>query len=166
MAKQQKISVGGLTFDAVLKTSHASKVTTTSHPIESGANITDHTFVDPAEVTIEIGMTDCNGVGVSDDMFKSLQSLQNSRRPMTILTRFKKYTNMLIISMSVPDDYTTMNALKAVLMCREILIVGAATVKVAASGQGQKSGSTNSGTKQAQSASQSVSKQANSLLLA
>jgi hypothetical protein len=164
MAQQQTISVGGLTFDAVLKTSHASKITTTSHPVESGANITDHAFVDPAEVTIEIGMTDCNGVGVSDAMFKSLQALQTSRQPMTIQTRFKQYTNMLVISMSVPDDYMTMNALKAVLMCREIIIVGAATVAV--SSQSQKSGSTSSGTKQAQSASRSIDSRANTMLKA
>lgn len=164
MAQQQRISIGGLMFDAVIKTDHSSKVTATSHPVEGGANITDHAFVEPAEVTIEIGMTDCNGVGVSDKMFSALQSLQNSRRPISIQTRFKRYSNMLIMSMSVPDDYTTMNALKAVLMCKEILIVGTATVAITASGQGQKTGSTNKGTVQAQSASgKTVDKQANSL---
>ncbi len=77
-------------------------------------------------------------------------ALQNSRQPMTILTRFRQYKNMLIVSMSVPDDYTTMNALKAVLTCREIIIVGTANVAVAAaaSSQPQKSGGTNGGTRQ------------------
>ncbi len=160
MANQQRISIGRLVFDAVLKTDHSSKITAASHPVEGGANITDHAFVDPAEVTIEIGMTDCNGMGVSDKMFTALQALQASRRPITIQTRFKRYTNMLIMSMSVPDDYTTMNALKAVLVCREILIAGTKTVTVTASGQGQKSGSTNKGTVQPQ---QTTSKQGNSL---
>ncbi len=160
MAAQQRVSIGGLMFDAVLSTSHVSKVTATSHPVEGGANITDHAFKDPAEVTIEIGMTDCNGVGVSDKMFAALQSLQASRRPITIQTRFKKYSNMLIMSMSTPDDYKTVNALKAVLMCREIIIVGTATVKVTSSGQGQKAGSTNNGTVQAK---KTTSAQGNSL---
>lgn len=160
MAARQKVSIGGLVFDAVLSTSHVSKVTATTHPVEGGANITDHAFVDPAEVTIEIGMTDCNGVGVSEKMFTALQNLQKARRPITIQTRFKRYTNMLIMSMSAPDDFKTMNALKATLMCREILIVGTRTVAVTASGQGHKTGSTNNGTVQAQ---KTTSKQANSL---
>jgi LysM repeat protein len=151
-------------FDAVLNTNHVSKLTATSHPVEGGANITDHAFVDPKEVTIEIGMTDCNGVGVSDKMFAALQSLQESRRPMVIQTRFRKYTNMLIMSMSVPDDYMTVNALKAVLMCREIPIVGTATVAVTASGQEQKTGGSNNGTVQAQNTTgKSTSAQANNL---
>lgn len=165
MAVRQRVSIGGLIFNAVLNTNHVSKITATSHPVEGGANITDHAFVDPAEVTIEIGMTDCNGAGVSDKMFASLQSLQNSRRPIVIQTRFKRYGNMLIMSMSVPDDYKTVNALKAVLMCREIIIVGTQTVTVTASGQGQKAGSTNKGTVQAQSAAgRPVMKQADKLL--
>ncbi len=152
MAAQQSVSIGGLTFDAVLKTNHTSKVTATTHPVEGGANIVDHAFVDPAEVTIEIGMTDCNGVGVSDKMFASLQDLQKARRPVTIQTRFKQYNNMLILSMSVPDDFKTMNALRATLMCREILIVGTAAVAV--------TGGTNRGTLQAQ---KTTSAQGNSL---
>ena len=166
MAQQQTISIGGLVFDAVLKTDHTSKLTATSHPIENGANITDHAFIDPAEISIEIGMTDCNGVGTSDDMFKSLQKLQFSRDPLTVVTRFKTYKNMLIMSMSVPDDFTTMNALKAMLMLREIPVVGTATVEVSerASGQESKTGSTNSGTVQPNQNNQSVLKQAASSL--
>lgn len=166
---QQRVSIGGLVFDAVLRTDHTSKLTATSHPIESGANIVDHAFIEPAEISIEIGMTDCNGVGSSNKMFKSLQSLQNSRRQLTVVTRYKTYRNMLIMSMSVPDDYTTMNALKAILMLREIPVVGSQTVAIAEreSGQKQKTGSTNSGTVQpsgASGANQSVLRQAAGLL--
>jgi LysM repeat protein len=160
MSQQQRVSIGGLTFDAVLSTSHVSKVTATSHPVEGGANIADHAFIDPAEVTIEIGMTDCNGVGASDKMFAALQALQKARQPITIQTRFKQYTNMLIMSMSTPDDYMTVNALKSVLMCREIPIVSTRTVTITAGGQEQKAGSTNNGTVQAK---KTTSTQGNSL---
>jgi len=159
---QQKISIGGLVFDAVLRTNHESKITATSHPIENGANITDHAFIEPAEISIDIGMTDCNGVGVSDKMFKSLQSLQKSRQRITVVTRFKTYYNMLIMSMSVPDDYITQNALKAMLMLREIPVVGTATVAVAEreSSQEQKSDSTNNGVVQPTQNNQSALRQA------
>ena len=55
-----KTSIGGLVFDAVLKTDHTSKVTATSHPVESGANISDHAFVEPAEISLEVGVSDCD----------------------------------------------------------------------------------------------------------
>ena len=75
----------------------------------------------------------------------------------------------MIMSMSVPDDYTTMNALKAMLMLREIPVVGTATVEVSerqteSGGQAQKAGSTNNGTVQPSTTNQSVLRQAASML--
>jgi hypothetical protein len=163
---EQILSIGGLVFDAILKTDHTSKLTATSHPIENGANITDHAFIDPAEISIEIGMTDCNGDGVSNDMFTSLLDLQHSRERIEVVTRYKTYTNMLIMSMSVPDDFMTMNALKAMLFLREIPVVGTQSVAVTGGGQtqAQKSGGTNNGTKQPTQKNQSVLKQASGML--
>jgi hypothetical protein len=163
---EQILSIGELVFDAIIKTDHTSKLTATSHPIENGANITDHAFIEPAEISIEIGMTDCNGDGASNDMFKSLLDLQHSRQRIDVVTRYKTYTNMLIMSMSVPDDFTTMNALKAMLFLREIPVVGAQTVAVeerqtgGGQGQSQKSGSANNGTKQPTQQNQSVLRKA------
>jgi hypothetical protein len=166
MAQEQKVSIGGLVFDAILRTDHASNLTATSHPIENGANITDHAFIEPAEIYIEIGMTDCTEDGASDKMFKSLQDLQFSRERITVVTRFKTYNDMLIMSMSVPDDFMTTNALRAILMLREIPVVETATVGVSQreSAQPQKSGSTNNGTKQPTQKNQSVLRQGANLL--
>lgn len=167
------LSIGGLVFDAILKTDHTSKITATSHPVESGANISDHAYVEPAEISIEVGVSDCetgNGTFGSGsrslNAFKALLKLQTSRQLITVVTRFKTYTNMLITSVSVPDDYTTMNSFKANLMLREIRIVSTSRVTVSAreSEQAQKTGSTNSGTKQAETPKQSVLSQAAAML--
>ncbi len=164
-------SIGGLVFDAVLKTDHTSKVTATSHPVESGANISDHAFVEPAEIAFEVGVSDCEtGNGTfgsgnrSQNAFSELLKLQTSRQLITVVTRFKTYRNMLITSVSVPDDYTTMFAFKANIMLREIPIVGTGKVSVTNSNQSQKTGSTNSGTTQATAPKQSVLKQASAML--
>lgn len=169
-------SIGGLVFDAVIKTDHTSKVTATSHPVESGASISDHAFVEPAEISIEVAVSDSEinkgtfGSGNrSLKAFSELMKLQKSRQLLTVVTRFRTYRNMLILSVSVPDDYTVMNAFKASLMLREIPIVSTSRVSVTArstsgSGQSQKSGSTNAGTVQASSPKQSVLKQASSAL--
>lgn len=167
-------NIGGLMFDATIKTDHTSKLTATSHPVESGADISDHAFVEPAEISIEVAVSDSEtskgtfGSGSrSLNAFKELLKLQTSRQLITVVTRFKTYRNMLIMSVSVPDDYTTMNAFKATLILREIPIVSTSKVTVTArddSTQGQKSGSTNSGTKQAETPKQSVLKQASTML--
>lgn len=166
-----KTSIGGLVFDAVLKTDHTSKVTATSHPVESGANISDHAFVEPAEISLEVGVSDCetgNGTFGSGNRsrkaFAELLKLQTSRQLITVVTRFKTYRNMLITSISVPDDYTTMFAFKANIMLKEIPVVSTRRVSVTSSDQSQKAGSTNSGTTQAATPKQSVIKQATSLL--
>lgn len=165
------MSIGGLVFDAVLKTSHTSKVTATSHPVEYGANISDHAFVEPKEISIEVGVSDCEtGKGTfgngsrSLNAFKALMKLQEARQLISVVTRFKTYSNMLITSVSVPDDYTTMSSFKATLMLKEIPIVSTSTVKVSERGQGQKAGNTNGGTVQAETPKQSVLKQASTAL--
>lgn len=167
-----KANIGGLVFDAIIKTDHTSKLTVTTHPIESGAKIADHAFVEPAEISVEVAVSDSEinkgtfGSGNrSLNAFRELLKLQTSRSLITVVTRFKTYRNMLITSVSVPDDYTTMNAFKASLMLREIPIVSTSRVSVTARGsQLQKCGSTNSGTKQAAVPKQSILKQATSML--
>ncbi len=171
-----KVNIGGLVFDAIIKTDHTSKLTVTTHPVESGAKIADYAFVEPAEISIEVAVSDSEinkgtfGSGNrSLTAFKELLKLQTARSLMTVVTRFKTYRNMLITSVSVPDDYTTMNAFKASLMLREIPIVSTSRVSVTAratsySSQVQKSGSTNSGTKQAATPKQSILKQATNML--
>ncbi|MDL2289128.1 hypothetical protein LJC32_07145 [Oscillospiraceae bacterium OttesenSCG-928-F05] len=165
-------SVGGLYFDAILKTDHTSKITATDHPVESGANITDHAYVEPDEISVEIGVSDSAieagsfGTGArSITAFQALRKLQQSRQPFTVVTRLHTYKNMLISSISAPDDFSTMNALKAVIMMREIIIVSTQTVTVSAraSAEPQKTSTTNSGAKQpdsTSSSSQSILKQA------
>lgn len=168
----EKLKIGGLVFDAILKTDHSSKVTVTNHPIESGANISDHAFVEPSEISIELAVSDSErdrgtfGSGKrSVKAFQELTKLQISRKLITVVTRLKTYRNMLIISVSAPDDYTTMNAFRAVIILSEIPVVSTSRVSVnaratASSTQVQKTGSTNSGTKQAAEPKQSVLKQA------
>jgi hypothetical protein len=167
-------SIGGLYFDAILKTDHTSKITATDHPVEAGANITDHSYVEPAEISMEIGVSDSTvdpegfGTGArSVTAFQELRKLQHSRQPLTVVTRLNMYKNMLISSITVADDFSTMHAMKAIVIMREIMIVATQTVTVSArSSEPQKTGSTNSGAKQpdASPPQQSILKQAASQL--
>jgi hypothetical protein len=150
----------GYFFDAVLRTDHSSKLKITEHPVEEGAAVTDHAYVEPRSLTLEIGMSDvCTSVVDGQFMQKSsrsvsaydvLKQLQANRIPLKVITRLDVYENMLIETVTTPDDYKTMYGLRATIGLREIIVVATNTVALPnrTSAQPYKTGATNTGTVQ------------------
>ena len=156
-----KTNIGGFFFDAFLKIDHTSKLKITDHPVEEGANISDHAYVEPQSLTMEIGMSEvCTSLvngqfeqkySRSASAFDTLKTLQEQRIHLTVHTRLKTYENMLIETITVPDDYTTLYGLRATIGLREIIIVKTNTVTMPnrTSSAPQKTGETQKGTVQA-----------------
>ena len=124
-------------FDAVLRTEHLSTRRATQHPIQTGANITDHSFQIPSTLTMEIGVSDVmdvidtnwnwnqHGTSVkSVNAYQDLILLQKSGLPLTIVTRLNSYENMIIESISAIEEYRTINELRASIRFVEIMIAG------------------------------------------
>jgi hypothetical protein len=140
-----KTNIGGLFFDAVLRSDHTSGITITEHPVETGAAITDHSYVNPAVLVMEVGMTDVargivpgqfdGGWSRSVRAYEMLLELQRQRIPLQVVTRLRTYQNMLIETISVPDDYTTISGLKATVTMREIFVAQVKTVKISSKPQ-------------------------------
>jgi len=155
-----KTNIGGYFFDAFLKLDHSSKLKITEHPVEEGANIADHAYVEPQSLTIEIGMSDaCTGLvdgqfeqkyTRSVSAFDTLKTLQEQRIPLKVHTRLKTYENMLIETITVPDDYMTLYGLRATIGLREIIVAKTNTVTMPnrTSSAPQKTGETQKGTVQ------------------
>lgn len=57
-------TIGGMAFDGIMRTDHASHVRATQYPVQTGVTMTDHAIVEPAELTIEIMMTDSASVNL------------------------------------------------------------------------------------------------------
>jgi hypothetical protein len=167
-----KTNIAGYFFDAFLRIDHKSKLNITSHPVETGANITDHAFVEPQELVIEIGMSDtanslvkgqfATGKSRSVTAYKLLKELQMQRIPLQIYTRLGLYKNMLIEVISVPDDYRTQYGLNATVTFREIIIARTKTVKVSA--RAQVTDSTNRGNVEPVEPNKSILKQINEMM--
>lgn len=126
---------GRFIFDAVFSTDHSANATVTQHPVQSGASISDHAYMEPDEVSVEIGMTDTaasvsGGASHSVNAYAQLRAIMELREPFTLITRLKTYRNMLITSISAPDDYKTMNALRASIYFQQVNVVSVSTVKV------------------------------------
>ena len=149
-------NIGGLFFDAILSTNTQESLTITSHPVQSGANISDHAFRNPTKLSMEIMMSDVmasrvpgqftEGGGIrgavlslagannskSISAYQRLLELQRMRLPLSVKTRLGYYNNMLIESIDAPDDVNTLSGLKCTVNMREVLIAQVSTEKVSA----------------------------------
>lgn len=72
------------------------------------------------------------GEGRSARAWMTLKAMQISRVPIQVVTRLQTYNNMLIEELSAPDDVKTLNALKATVRLREIIVANVAETKVSA----------------------------------
>lgn len=130
-------------FDAVFNTQHESQRQITEHPVQWGAAITDHSYQLPAYVNLQIGMSDSMdqfttdnsysylstiGKGKSVNAYEAFFQLQEMGAPLTLVTRLKRYTNMLIQGINTNDDSTTANALKCTITFKEIFIGQTSTI--------------------------------------
>ena len=135
-------NVGGLFFDGIMSTETEERLTITSHPVQSGANISDHAYREPTTISMEIYMSDVMAsrqpgqfnsfFEKSVSAYRRLVDLQRSRIPMSVHTRLGTYQNMLIESVSAPDDASTQNGLRCTVSMREVLVATVAKVKVSA----------------------------------
>jgi hypothetical protein len=100
----------------------------TEHPIEQGASITDHAFVKPATVSMQVIFTELQAPLA--ETYANFLALQASREPFTVVTGKRTYNNMLIKSLTEINDAQTENILSLRLRLQEIFIVDLETVSV------------------------------------
>jgi hypothetical protein len=137
-----KSNVGGLFFDGIMSSETEEQLTITSHPVQSGANISDHAYREPTRITMDIMMSDALGCRVpgqfnsffekSVTAYRRLLDLQRSRIPVSVHTRLGTYQNMLIETISAPDDVSTRDGLRCTVTLREVLVAKVGVTKVSA----------------------------------
>ena len=153
---------GEFVFDAVFRTDHTSEIEVTSHPVQYGASITDHSYFQPEEVSFQFGFSDVMGeVGETNhsvNAFAQIKAIMMEREPVTLVTRLWRYDDMLITALSTPDEVGQMYGLKGDMRLRQITIVEASIVQVQtkiksgkSSGANKKNDATNSTENQLQS---------------
>ena len=141
---------GGIIIDCSIQEAHTDRMQITDHPVEQGAAISDHAYLQPSEVTIRAGWSNSSlsavGSAVSallsgglqglagDDYvrktYQSLLDLQATRKPFDIVTGKRTYKNMMFSALAVTTDEKTENALMLVATCRQVIIVQTQTTSV------------------------------------
>lgn len=134
---------GNYYFDAIFSTQISSTNTITSHPIQTGANISDHAIENGNELTFQIGMSDVmekinTSVAYTGDSTRSINAynaikqLKKDRLPITVINKFGTFNNLIIQSLVVEDNDNTVTSLRATVVLKEIFVVNVEAVKVSA----------------------------------
>lgn len=158
-------AIGPFTAHVTIKETHTDEIEVTEHPVDQGANISDHAFARPAELVIEAAWSNSppasnvvqglaqavsgtiNGVssiisGNAPSQIKELYSkllqLQKSRIPFQVFTGKRDYADMLCTSLVAETDKETENVLKITARFKQVLIAQVVVRTVSAPAGSQK----------------------------
>lgn len=112
--------IGPVPIEVVMREKHQSSLTITKVPVEVGADMTDHAYVNPATLSLEVA--DAGAAAT----WAALERFQSSRVPFTIVTGLKVYRNMLISNIEADRDATHSRILNGKVDLDEVLIANTA----------------------------------------
>jgi hypothetical protein len=130
-----------VTLDAALSEKHALKVTLTKHPVEAGVAPSDHATLQPQTFGVEGMFTNlplsqtqqqarAGGRFVSQ-MVDLLFATVAAREAITVQTELRKYTNMIMTSLSMPRTPDVGEAVQFSAEFEEVRFVQTQTVTLA-----------------------------------
>jgi len=151
-------SIDGIQIDGILKESTTVSVRTTSNPVESGRDITDHVIINPIKLVLEgvisdaqlgaagianitntiggvfdqsgiFGSSTIGGQTRSQQLYGELVTKLQQRQLLTITTKLKEYDNLVFESISVDQDKDTSQSVFFTATFAEVLIVTDAIVR-------------------------------------
>lgn len=129
-----------LELDASVSEEHGFEADVTEHPVEKGANITDHVRQKPRTVRITGIVSNTPlpsftaplaNLGAGDRAVAAWQNLQEihlSGKLVTVVTSLEEYADMALVSVSVPRDAQRGNVLEFTAVLRQVTTVESESV--------------------------------------
>ncbi len=121
--------VGEIDINVVINESTTDKLQITQQPVQQGASISDHAFMEPTTFSMSAYFKDNFGVSLAK-VYADLLTLQKSRTPFDVVTPKRIYRSMLIGSLSQTTDRNTENTLAILFTFQEVIIVNVSTTTV------------------------------------
>lgn len=140
--------IDSIKVNVVIQENTNDTLSITKQPVQMGASITDHSYQEPTVLTMSMYFNDnslenlfsantlsnpiatlANTNGLQK-IYQSLQKLQASRMPFTVITPKRVYSTMLMTSLGLTTDKLTENCLKIDCTFQQIIIVPVTTVAV------------------------------------
>lgn len=138
---ERRIDGGGITVipDLTIRETHRDSLNITSHPIQTGAAITDHSYLAQAEFMLEYGWSNSNTRSSNEDytgqpptedhdesyikkLYETVVSLQASRALCTVITGKRRYTNVLIRSVETMTTNEMSHSMIIQMNCASITL--------------------------------------------
>ena len=118
-------------FDAVIRTNHERRAVATKNPIQTGAAVTDHIYLVPPRLVLDIAMSDSmtsftlgqfsDSSSRSTSAWLTLKSLMSQRQTVSISSRLDQYDDMAIVGMESSEDVKNAYGLKARVTLEQLL---------------------------------------------
>lgn len=96
--------------DLTIEERHERSAEVTQHPIESGAQVSDHVILSPERVMLT-GFVSDSGVAVlgsqpgsTQSAFETLEAAWRKREPVSLVTGYKTYQDMVITRLNLPRN--------------------------------------------------------------
>ena len=121
-------AIGPVPLNVILTEAHESRVTLTKNPIEAGADVTDHAYVEPKRLVLDFADA---GAALT---FAALVQFQESRIPFTAVSGLYVYNDMLIETLTADRDVDTALILRGRAVLSQAIIVETAYAQSEAAG--------------------------------
>ena len=140
-----KTNIAGYFFDGFMSVDYTHELEITNNPVETGSSVSDHSYVKPAEIQMQIRMSDVHqslvkgqfkgGWSRSITAWNILKKIQSDRIPVLVGTQLGMYYNMLIKSLQAQEDQSTYRGLYATATLVELPVARVKTVKISSASQ-------------------------------
>lgn len=139
------ITIGDLTIDAVITSTHNLSAEISEYPTEGGRNIVDHKRVKPLMINLECVISDAplgaellrqrqaETAGVmapSAWAYQQLERMHRSGEIYTIVTPLRTYENMALVDLSITRDVASGRALAFTVSAQQVEFASVARVVV------------------------------------
>ena len=112
--------IGPVPVAVILRERHRASLGITEHPIETGAKVTDHAYLEAKRLSLEFADNH------AADAYNALVRFQSDRVPFTIVSGLFVYQNMLIKDLSAERDSENSKILRGRAELQEAIIVSTA----------------------------------------
>lgn len=134
-----KRMIGDIAVQVVVNEQTTDTLTITKQPVQQGASVTDHAYMEPTQFShtiyfaaagFENVLSGGNGLA---QVYQQLLSLQSSATPFDIVTPKRIYHNMLVTALAMTTDKNTENCLAIHASYQQVIFVPilATTVQLA-----------------------------------
>lgn len=127
---QPQRKIGSIQVQVVISENTTDTLTVTKQPVQQGASITDHAYLEPVVFAATIYFQNSLSQSLSE-IYQSILDLQSSRIPFDIITPKRFYSSMLMTTVSQATDKRTENILSVSISCQQIIIVPVSITQVA-----------------------------------